>query len=92
MSMNLMDYIMEQSICVLVPALYILGMMLKIQRKLKDWTIPWILLTCGIACCIAIMGFSIQAILQELQLPALQFWKSAGGSKLRRRETECNEQ
>ncbi|MBV1820268.1 phage holin family protein [Clostridium cochlearium] len=83
MSMNLMDYIMEQ-VLVLVPALYILGMMLKNTEKIKDWTIPWILLTCGIACCIAIMGFSIQAILQGIIITGVAVF----GNQLVKQTTE----
>lgn len=83
MSMNLMDYIMEQ-VLVLVPALYILGMMLKNTEKIKDWTIPWILLACGIACCIAIMGLSIQAILQGIIITGVAVF----GNQLVKQTTE----
>lgn len=65
MEVNIIDYIVEQAL-ILVPVLYILGLMLKNTEKIKDWTIPWILLACGIGCCIAIMGVNIQAILQGI--------------------------
>lgn len=63
MQITLMDYIVDQAL-MLVPVLYILGMMLKNTEKIKDWTIPWILLACGIGCCIAILGFNLQSVLQ----------------------------
>ena len=65
MEITLMDYIVEQAL-MLVPVLYILGMMLKNTEKIKDWTIPWILLACGIGCCIAILGLNLQAALQGI--------------------------
>lgn len=63
MEMNIMEFITEQAF-ILVPALYVLGLMLKQTKQIKDWTIPWILLICGIGSCIAIMGINIQALLQ----------------------------
>lgn len=39
---------------VLIPVLYVLGMMLKGTPNVKDWTIPWILLVIGVACAIGI--------------------------------------
>ncbi|BDR80704.1 hypothetical protein N072000002_09600 [Clostridium tetani] len=63
MEANIMEFITEQAF-ILVPALYILGLMLKQTKQIKDWTIPWILLICAIGSCIAIMGINIQALLQ----------------------------
>ncbi|NME95376.1 hypothetical protein HF847_05130 [Clostridium cochlearium] len=63
--MNLMDYIMEQAL-ILVPALYILGMMLKSTEKIKDWTIPWILLVVGILGSIALIGLNVNAVIQGI--------------------------
>ncbi|WP_206152100.1 phage holin family protein [Clostridium cochlearium] len=65
MEINLMDYIMEQAL-ILVPALYILGMMLKSTEKIKDWTIPWILLVVGILGSIALIGLNVNAVIQGI--------------------------
>ena len=86
MEINLMDYIMEQAL-ILVPALYILGMMLKNTEKIKDWTIPWILLACGIGSCIAIMGANIQSILQGIMVTGV----SVFGNQLVKQTTEKRE-
>lgn len=86
MEINLMDYVMEQAL-ILVPVLYILGMMLKNTEKIKDWTIPWILLACGIGSCIAIMGVNIQAILQGVMVTGV----SVFGNQLVKQTTEKRE-
>lgn len=65
MEMNIMDFITEQAL-ILVPALYILGMMLKNTEKIKDWTIPWILLVVGILGSIALIGLNVNAVIQGI--------------------------
>ncbi|EJO5346778.1 phage holin family protein [Clostridium botulinum] len=63
MEFNLIDYIEKQAL-ILIPVLYIVGMMLKNTQQIKDWTIPWILLVLGIAGAIALMGFNVDAVIQ----------------------------
>ncbi|WP_246582910.1 phage holin family protein [Clostridium mobile] len=63
MKINIMEYVVEQAF-ILIPALYFLGLMLKGTKKIQDWTIPWILLICGIAGAIALMGLNIDAVIQ----------------------------
>lgn len=63
MNINLMDYIMEQAF-VLIPVLYVLGVMLKNTNKIKDWCIPWILLIIGVLGAISLMGLNAYAIIQ----------------------------
>ncbi|WP_199798518.1 phage holin family protein [Clostridium tetani] len=87
MEINLMDYIVEQAL-ILIPVLYILGLMLKGTEKIKDWTIPWILLTCGIGSCIAIMGVNIQALLQGVLVTGATVF----GNQLVKQSTEKREQ
>ncbi|OOO62062.1 phage holin family protein [Clostridium tepidum] len=63
--MNLMDYIIEQAL-ILIPALYVLGIMLKQTNKIKDWTIPWILLVVGIIGAISLIGLNPNAVIQGI--------------------------
>lgn len=63
MNINIMDYIVEQAL-ILIPVLYVLGIMLKNTEIVKDWTIPWILLICGVGASIALMGFNTNSIIQ----------------------------
>lgn len=65
MEINIMDYVVEQAL-ILIPALYILGIMLKSTKQIKDWTIPWILLVVGIVGAIALMGLNANAVIQGI--------------------------
>lgn len=63
--MDFEKLIIEQAL-ILVPALYVIGMFLKNTPVIKDWVIPYILLVFGMLGAIAIMGFSVTAIIQGL--------------------------
>lgn len=57
------EYIVEQALIV-IPALLVLGQMIKATPRVKDWTIPYILLLFGVSFTVALMGFSVDAIIQ----------------------------
>lgn len=61
--MELIDYITENSL-ILIPALYVLGMIIKNTESIQDKYIPVLLLIFGIAGCIALMGFTADAVIQ----------------------------
>ncbi|WP_139368940.1 phage holin family protein [Clostridium botulinum] len=65
MEINLMDYIIDQAL-ILIPSLYVLGIMLKQSGKIKDWTIPFFLLPLGIVGAISLMGLNANAIIQGI--------------------------
>ena len=46
MDIVLTDYIVKEAY-ILIPVLYVIGLMLKKTPKLADWLIPWILLALG---------------------------------------------
>ncbi|WP_027632237.1 phage holin family protein [Clostridium hydrogeniformans] len=60
--MDLTKFVPEQ-LLILVAALYVIGIFLK-ASKIKDWTIPWILLVVGIIGAIGIEAISILAIIE----------------------------
>jgi hypothetical protein len=62
---NLIKFVPEQ-LLILVAALYVVGMFLKKTPKVKDWSIPWILLILGVAFSVAIMGINATSILQGI--------------------------
>ncbi|MBC2576591.1 phage holin family protein [Peptostreptococcus canis] len=62
MEFNLLHYINE-SMIVLVPVLYVIGMMLKGSR-FKDELIPWVLMFTSIIFCLALSGISVQSVIQ----------------------------
>lgn len=51
--MDFTNYLIDKML-ILVPVLYIIGMMIKSTPKVKDWLIPWILLVLGLIGAIAI--------------------------------------
>ncbi len=63
--MEFINYITENAL-ILIPVLYIIGMILKDTNKVKDKYIPLILLPIGIGLAMALMGININAIIQGI--------------------------
>lgn len=63
--MEVMQYIVDNAL-VLIPVLYILGAILKGTSKIDDKYIPILLLPVGVAFSIAIMGISVDAVIQGI--------------------------
>ena len=63
--MDFMNYIIENAL-ILIPVLYILGSFLKGLENIKDKYIPLVLLAIGIGFSVAIIGFSVDAIIQGI--------------------------
>lgn len=61
--MNFMCYLTEDLI-ILVPVLWIIGIFLKNTPKVKDWSIPWILLLLALTASILKIGLKMEAIIQ----------------------------
>lgn len=61
--MSITDYILGECL-VLIPALNILGQLLKHSQKIKDNFIPLLLLAVGLAGSIALKGLHTDAVLQ----------------------------
>jgi len=57
------EYIVEQALIV-IPALLILGAIIKSTPKVKDWTIPYVLLVLGVTLTVALLGFNVDSIIQ----------------------------
>ena len=63
--MDFMTYIINEGI-VLIPVLYFIGMALKSTPNIPDWPIPYILGVLGIVGAIAIMGVSVNSVIQGI--------------------------
>lgn len=63
--MDFINYVTENAL-ILIPVLYIIGMILKDTNKVKDKYIPLILLPIGICLSMALMGVGINAIIQGI--------------------------
>ncbi|EHN16950.1 phage holin family protein [Clostridium sporogenes] len=87
MDINLLDYIKEQAF-ILIPVLYILGLMLKSNKKIQDWVIPWILTICSILGAILLMGLNINAVIQGILCVGVAVY----GNQLVKQTTQKREQ
>ncbi|EKQ57600.1 MULTISPECIES: phage holin family protein [unclassified Clostridium] len=63
--MDFTQYITQNAL-ILVPTLYVLGMLLKSTDEIKDKYIPIILLAAGIIGAICLLGFSVQSVIQGI--------------------------
>lgn len=62
---NIIKFIPEQ-LLILVAGLYVIGVFLKTTPKVKDWTIPWIIVIISIAFSVTILGVTAISILQGI--------------------------
>lgn len=63
--MEFINYITENAL-ILIPVIYIIGMILKGTERIKDKYIPVILLPIGVVLSMALMGIGINAIIQGI--------------------------
>ncbi|APH16501.1 putative phage holin [Clostridium sporogenes] len=87
MDINLLDYIKEQAF-ILIPVLYVLGLMLKSNKTIQDWVIPWILTICSILGAVLLMGLNINAVIQGILCVGVAVY----GNQLVKQTTEKREQ
>lgn len=64
------ELLIEEAIIV-VPVLWVLGKIVKETPRVKDWTIPYILLVIGIALTIGILGVNVDSIIQGILVSGL---------------------
>lgn len=62
---DFMSFITEKAL-ILIPVLYILGMILKNTEKISDKYIPLILLPIGILFSIGLLGLSVDSVIQGI--------------------------
>ncbi len=60
---NVIEYLVSNAL-ILIPALNIIGMIIKRTDKIPDKYIPLIILVFGIAGCFALLGFSADSVIQ----------------------------
>lgn len=63
--MAILDYILDNAL-LLIPALIILGQIIKNIEKIPDKWIPLILLPVGIAGALAVCGLSVDSVIQGI--------------------------
>ncbi|WP_246608364.1 phage holin family protein [Paenibacillus agaridevorans] len=62
---EIIHYIKEEALA-LMPALFVIGLLLKNSPKVPDWTIPWTLLACGIAGGVLLLESPLEGVLQGI--------------------------
>ena len=62
---NIMNYIVDNAL-VLIPVIYVLGLVLKGLEVIKDKYIPVILLPIGVILAMLLNGFNVQAFIQGI--------------------------
>ena len=60
-----MNYIVDNCL-ILIPVLYVIGMILKNLERIEDKYIPLILLPIGVALAIAVKGIEVNSVIQGL--------------------------
>lgn len=63
--MDIMSYIVESAL-ILVPCLFVLGLIIKAIPNIPNWIIPFVLLVVGVLGACGILGFSIPSALQGI--------------------------
>ncbi len=61
--MEFINFVVEKAF-ILIPVLIIIGAILKATPNIPNWSIPYILLGCGILGAVGIIGVSVEAVLQ----------------------------
>lgn len=65
--MDFEKYLLKEML-ILIPVLYIIGMILKTTPKVRDWLIPWILLVIGVVFAVLVgMGAEMSIVDAVLQ-------------------------
>lgn len=77
------EYLIEEALIV-IPALLILGKIIKETPNVKAWTIPYVLLVLGVVITVAMLGFNVDAIIQGVLVSGAavfgnQLYKQAKG-------------
>lgn len=63
--MDLMNYV-SQNMLIMIPVIYIIGLMLKGLQFIQDKFIPFILLVIAVILCILINGINVNSIIQAV--------------------------
>ena len=83
--MGIIEIIKEEGL-VLVPAIYVLGMMLKGANFVADKYIPLLLLPLGVLGSLALQGFSAAALVQGVLITGLCVYGNQVGKQLSKEE------
>ena len=80
-----MNYIVDNCL-ILIPVLYIIGMILKNLEFIKDKYIPLILLPIGIALAIAVKGIEVNSVIQGVLITGVTVYGNQIFKQLSKKE------
>lgn len=63
--MDILNYVIEEAL-ILIPVLFVLGAIIKKTPNVKDWIIPYVLLIVGVVLTVAMLGYTVEAIIQGI--------------------------
>jgi hypothetical protein len=63
--MDMLNYVIEEAL-ILIPVLFVLGTIIKKTPNVKDWVIPYVLLVLSAGLTIALMGLTVEAVIQGI--------------------------
>ena len=82
---NVMDYIISNAL-ILIPVIYILGMILKGLEIIKDKYIPLILLPIGVILAMLIVGFNVNGLIQGILVVGVAVYSNQLVKQLTKKE------
>lgn len=85
--MDIMSYMSQQAL-VLVPILYLIGMVLKSTPKVSDWLIPYILGGLGIIGAFLLLGVNIQSVIQGILAAGASVYVNQAIKQAKKRNAE----
>ena len=64
--MEILNEYLVQEALIVIPALMVLGKIIKETPNFKDWLIPYILLGIGVVLTVLLLGFNVDAVIQGI--------------------------
>ncbi len=85
--MDLMSYIVSEGL-ILIPVLYLIGMAIKSTPNMPDWLIPYILGALGIVGAVAILGISVNSVIQGILVAGAAVYTNQTIKQIQLKDTE----
>lgn len=66
MEVSVLENFIKPEAMIMVPVLYLIGLLLERTPKIPSWVIPWVQVFVGIIFCLAYYGMIIEAVVQGI--------------------------
>lgn len=88
--MDFTSYVTEQAL-VLIPVLYLIGVLLKATPNIPDWLIPYILGGLGILGAIFLLGFNVQSVIQGILAAGASVYVNQAIKQAKKKDNDTSE-